>query len=460
MSEQTATGVHLSQHERREAELRISDGKIEIVRCEVRERDASFQSPAGDGRSDVIASMPGVDVFHRCWVFPGVEAGLLEGMLLNRLEADLPVPVEELTWGYRKTKVIEAGKESWRVCVQAARSKRVAQHLLSLASAGIEADVLTTEAEAIGAFYRYGIEHSEGSGTDVLILAVGGEWLVAVIGDGIVKSLRKLRQEGKSDRFMLQECRHAIEEELSAGVRQVFWDAGDDLAISVEEVRERIHASVTAMELSERIVNGESVSPESVVSIGLAMAGLYERDEIIRLAGKKEVQETAKYPRLMKLISHPIRWSIAAAVMLVLAGTIHLWAIGWENREMQSLLDEADTAKLEASTLEPKMQAYGRLEAYRIDVEGVLVDICRAMPDNIVISSIQLSREKKLLIRGTAKDPKAVFGFADTLRKSHRLSEVQPEQTEPGRGGGFTVSAELVGVKSLNALSGRGIQWK
>jgi Tfp pilus assembly protein PilN len=147
-------------------------------------------------------------------------------------------------------------------------------------------------------------------------------------------------------------------------------------------------------------------------------------------------------------------------VMVILAGGIHLHALGWENRQMRSLLAEVDQNNSVAEDLEQKMDAYNRLVDYRINVEGVLVDICRALPDNIVILSIQLSREKKLVIRGSAKDPKAVFSFADTLRKSNRLAAVQPEHTEPGRGGGFTVSAELIDVKSLNAFNGRGKQWK
>ena len=77
----------------------------------------------------------------------------------------------------------------------------------------------------------------------------------------------------------------------------------------------------------------------------------------------------------------------------------------------------------------------------------------------IVISGIQVSRENKVSIRGTTKDPKAIFTFVDTLRKSNRLSHINPENIEIDKGG-FMVSAELVGVRKLSSPAMGGESWK
>ena len=101
-----------------------------------------------------------------------------------------------------------------------------------------------------------------------------------------------------------------------------------------------------------------------------------------------------------------------------------------------------------------------RLETYRIEIEWIVAELCRSIPDSIVISSIQLSRERRLVIKGTAKNPKDIFVLADALRKSERFAAVNPERTEPAQGGGFAIGAELLGVNMLPSSAGRGAQWR
>ena len=127
---------------------------------------------------------------------------------------------------------------------------------------------------------------------------------------------------------------------------------------------------------------------------------------------------------------------------------------------MRELVGEMASADSPLAALQPKIGAMQRLERYRIDVEGIVADLCRPIPDSIVISSIQLSRGRRLVFKGTSKDPKAIFALADALRKSDRFAAVNPEGTEPARGGGFTISAELVGVNTLPSSGGRGGRWR
>jgi hypothetical protein len=143
---------------------------------------------------------------------------------------------------------------------------------------------------------------------------------------------------------------------------------------------------------------------------------------------------------------------------MVLAVTIHLYGLSHENTIMEELIDQAGSGRGKVVSMESKVESAKRLRLYRIDVEGIMVDICRAVPNNVVISAIQLSREHRLTIRGTAKDPKAIFTFVDTLRKSKRLTNINPEAIEPNKGG-FTLTAEMTGTRTLNSRGSRGETW-
>jgi hypothetical protein len=194
------------------------------------------------------------------------------------------------------------------------------------------------------------------------------------------------------------------------------------------------------------------------VAVGSALAGLFDRDDLIKLAGEIASTEPPGLTRLKKVLSHTRRWSALAAGLMILAMTIHLYGLSRENAIMEDLIDRSDKTEVTVKTLESKIESAKRLRMYRIDVEGILVDISRAVPNTIVISSIQLSREHRLTISGTTKDPKAIFTFVDTLRKSKRLANINPENIEQNKGS-FTLIAEMAGVKKLNERSTRGESW-
>ena len=101
-----------------------------------------------------------------------------------------------------------------------------------------------------------------------------------------------------------------------------------------------------------------------------------------------------------------------------------------------------------------------RIRAYRMDVEGIMADLCAPIPGSIVISSVQLSRERGLVIKGTAGNPKEVFKLAGDLQSSQRFSNVQPGRTEPGRSNAFTITADVTGITKLSSASARGGRWR
>ena len=120
-------------------------------------------------------------------------------------------------------------------------------------------------------------------------------------------------------------------------------------------------------------------------------------------------------------------------------------------------------ASAPSDDLDAKMRAMERLQQYRIDVEGIMADLAGLLPDSTLISSVQFSRERRLVLKGTSKDAKAAFTLADVLRqKPARFANVSPERAAPGQGGEFTVTADVVGIQSLTAgtPSGRTSTWR
>jgi Tfp pilus assembly protein PilN len=166
--------------------------------------------------------------------------------------------------------------------------------------------------------------------------------------------------------------------------------------------------------------------------------------------------ETPQRQRWQRLLAHPWRWAAAAAGLLILATILHVGALRWETGKMRRLVAEADQAGSPLAALQPKIRALQRVQTYRVDVEGLMAELCRPVPDGIILSSIQLSRDGRLVIKGISGDPGAIFTLADALRKSARFAGVNPERTEPGQGGAFTISADLVGVSRLPSFATRG----
>ncbi len=476
MSEPTVVGLHLCGTVLRRAELHRVGARTEITTAELpllADPQAAVSSnpvqaaPAEGETTRCIAAMPTSEVMSRCWTFPDADEGKLRRMVAHRVEADLPVPIDQLRWGYRKGAVRSWGDTRRQVFVQGVRSEQVGRHLAKLSAAGFPVDALTTEAEAISALYQHGLERHATEGSEVLVLVTSDDWLVAVFGNGLLHSLRRIPAEPNRLELTCRQCQQAIEGQVSRHeVRCVLWCAPVAQVQARGALAERLGIAVEPIESARHLVGagGTRLSPEQLAAfgpaIGLALAGAYEPDRIIRLGGRERTEVEPRGQRFQRIAAHPWRWTAAAAALAIVAVAIQVGALGWETRKMRELVGELASADSPLAALQPKIGAMQRLETYRIDVEGIVADLCRPIPDSIVISSIQLSRGRRLVFKGTSKDPKAIFALADALRKSDRFAAVNPEGTEPARGGGFTISAELVGVNTLPSSGRRGGQWR
>ncbi len=464
-------GIHLCGAVLRRAELRRVGSRVEIVTVEQllpEQRTAAPPDAVADstenGAPRRIASLPTSEVLSRCWSLPDAEGGKFRQMVAHRLEADLPIPMDQLIWGYRAGGRRSSADGRRQVFAQAARTEPIAKYLATLSAAGLMVDTLTTEAEAIGALYRHGLKHREIDGPEVLVLATADAWLVAVLGDGLVQSLRRLDVDPDRTELTCRRCQQAIEGQVPRHeLRRVLWCASEEQAQARAALAQQMRVTVEAVEPAGRLVNPDGVplDPEQLANfgpaIGLALAGEFEADQFIRLASQEQTREKTHSRLLQWIVAHPRRWTASAAALLVLAVVLHIGALSLETRKMKALLDDMGPDGAPMAALHPKVQAMQRLETYRIDVESIVADLCRPVPDTIVISSIQLSRDRRLLIKGKSKDPKAIFALADALRKGDRFTAVNPEGTEPE--GGFTISAELVGVQVFPSAAG-GVPWR
>lgn len=411
----------------------------------------------------MFASLPAPDVMSRWWSMPDTDDVKLRQMVSHRLEADLPLPIDQLTWECRKLDGAPTAQQGRWVLTQAAPRERVARSMAALTAAGLAVDAITTEAEAVGALYRHGINRACAPETEGFVLATQDEWMVAVLTGGIARFVRRIRATADRLEIAARECRQAIEAEVPLKeVHKLLWCGSSETTTAREIVAGALELAVETVEPNEQLIeaDGTPLSSDRLAAfgpaIGLALAGMFERNAIIRLAGREQTTIESGRKRIESLLVHPWRWTAVAAGLLIVAAALHVAAIKWETRRMNTLLGGWDKAQSTAVKIEPKYRALQRLEKYRIDVEGTIADLCKVVPDSIIISSIHLSREQKLVIKGTASDPKAFFKLADDLRTGERFASVNPERSEPGQGGSFTLTAELADVKKLTASLGRG----
>jgi len=472
MSEQQAVGIQLSGAQVRRAELRRAGSRIEIVHLDERTATPTDASPPAASANTAeansvlrVAGLAGADVMTRCWKLPAARGPALQQVVAHRLEADLPIPMDQLTWACRPLNADGAlsGQTAQDVIVQAARTERLTRHVAALSAAGLPPNVVTTETEAIGALYRHGLQPGRDGGAVVLILASPVEWLVAVLFGGHVRSVRRVRVEPGRPESACRECQQSVVSIVPlAQLRRVVWCGTADAASAPDALAASMRVTIEPAAPARELVGagGESIQSGQLAqfgtALGLALIGLCEPDAMLRLTGQVEAADTARSRRIEQWLAHPWRCTAAAAAMLVLVAAIHVGSLYAETRAMRQAIADSETSKAARAELEPKVRTLQRIERYRLDIEHIVAALCEKIPQGMVLSSLNVSRERDLTIKGTAQPTKAVYELADALRESPHFDQVQPGRTEPGKGGGFTLTAELPGVQKLSTFGGRG----
>lgn len=410
----------------------------------------------GNGTS-VVAAQPAADVLSRTWKLPAAPADRLRAIVANRLEADLPMPLEQLAWGFRSA---ASGGRELMVLAQAARRERAAACANTLAATALHPTLLTTEAEGIGAFARYGL----GVPADarcVVILASAGEWLVATLTAGIACGVRRIEFAADRSELAVRAARQAVDRELGSDrPTEVVWCGATIAEPAIQTLAADLSASARRAELTLDLVPaGLSVDePDRLVefapAIGLALAGLADHVNWVRLGGHEPTAGLAMASRLDRALAQPRRLAMAAVAGVALAVLLHLGFVHSETKRMTNQLATATAPAL--PDFDVKVDTMSRLERYRIDVESIVSEVVRVVPDSVILTSVNLSRERRLTIKATGTDPKAGYALADALRKSPRFANVNPERAS---GNEFTLSADVIGVQKISTVS-RGGTWK
>jgi len=470
---ETAVGLLVSDGQVVQAVVRRSGERVELL--------SAHRAPFGNGSSVVqgeqsvqpaassstlteddylVSAMSSADVITRCFSMPRADAERIRQMVGHRLEADLPIPLADVVWGCRS----ETGQANGlaTVLAQAARTARVAQYGEALKQQGLRFDMLTTEAEALAALWKYGLQSSpsDGPGMDALIVASAGCLLIAIMEHDVVRAVRRVAFEDGDPERLSRSCRDAIEADTPLQkLKSIHWLATSE----VEELRyllaERLQTRVFPVQAARPLVrpDGHPVDVEVLalhgLAIGLAMVGLYDRARAICLAGEREGRRSAK-GRWDRWLRYPLRWTAAALGVAVLAGLVHFGSLAGEARRMEKVLAQSQRPDAAMARLEPQIRVLERIRAWRVDVERVVAELCAKIPPDMVISSLQLSRERGLTVKGTCGDTQKIYKLVEDLRKSPRFSNVQPGRTEPGRGGAFTITADIEGTRKLTTVTG------
>ncbi len=325
-------------------------------------------------------------------------------------------------------------------------------------------DVLTTESEAIRALYAHGLENQRSGEGSLLVLMAAEQWLVAIVSRDVARTVRRVRI-AEDIEIGLREVEQVVraESEPHQPIRLI-WGGSQDLAYVAGALGERLGLPVeparSGTALDAGVLTGEQFA-EYGPAIGLALARLCDDSHLVRFDGRVESIGAEVGGTLQRLLDKPRQCALVAVAMLVVAAGLQLGTMKWESSRMRGLLTGPATSQPSDSEREQKIRALQRVERYRIDVEGILASITARIPDSILISSVQLSRDRRLTLKGTAKDPKAVFTFSDALRKSPWFNSINPERTEPGQSGAFTITAELNGVQRFGGSGqGGGRRWR
>lgn len=470
-----ATGLHPCGRVLYQAELRRAGDRIEVGGLQHRTASGGAAEPGEGSRAEgiqalangvcCIAALPAGDVMTRWWTMPRTDPARFRQMVAHRLEADLPVSLEMVCWDYRFD-----GRESGTqagVLVQAVRTERASGFLQVLKQRGLRADMVTTEAEAISALWQYGLNvgRPNGTGADVLILASAQEWLVTVFDGPLVRVVRRIPVDAGEPKRTCLACRQAIEMEQSMRhVRGVRWCATPEADELRQLLSDRLEITVEPITCSERLVraNGEPLSNQEIAvygpAIGLALVGLFERANAVCLAGQREDRRTSVARWWNPYLAYPWRWTAAALGLALLAGAINSAALSSETARMKAALAASQRPESEITKLEPRIRTLERTRAWRMDVQAIMAELCAKLPGDVVIASVQLSREKGLVLKGTCGDSKKVYKLVEDLRGCKRFENVQPGRTEPGRGGAFTITAGLADVRKIT--TGQGGRWR
>jgi hypothetical protein len=431
------------------------------TRVTTREAELTAATTARNGNdAPYHTALPTNVVLSRSWQMPETNDQQLRQMVQLRLEADLPLPLDEFRWNYQTS---QAADGHVTVRAHAVRRSQLDRLTHDLASAGFDADLITTEGEALAALYRLGLHAATPPPYDALVLADADAWLLAHFEDGQLASARRLCIASEDLDGAVRQLQQVLQRSGPRGpLQRLLWcsTTPDDDTRSHMSAAFGLRVEPLAAPGDLRDENDEPLCAMKLAhfgpAIGLALAGLEPADAVWPLVASQSAADTKPRDWQARIAARPLLWTGLAAISLLLALGVHVGALQWEANRMQTLLDDLGPEGNPMAPLQDRVIAMQRLERFRIDILRLVTNIAAPVPNGIILTNIQISRERGLLLKGKSPSPQAAYQLADALRECPRFDRVNPESIG---GGEFVIRADIVDLQPLPALNG-GPQWR
>ena len=447
-----------------------------------------FLGAGGRQPRKVPCAIPARGVSIRRLTLPVVPKEEMEALVALQLETELPLPPEELAWGFQVHTTIPAlangGPALAEVTVAALRREVLDEYGALLAECGIvpaftlgavAAASICPEAPGVSSVLDLGKAHSElltledGKPSAVRVLSWGGEKITAEISRVLgvpaeeAEALKRGAATVPQGGFVFEKSpqEEAVLEAIQDGVRSLerllasAWAAGPGEGAARPR---RIHLvggssrlpglaeSLTAAlggDLECRAIDVEPAPGRSAVTLGLELTG---KDggatlplPLLPRARKQEAARTARIPPVYA-------WLSAALLLAALSLFLHYGAPLVRLAARKARLEEARAIRASLPNLDRELGFLEFVEKSQVDYLEALTALSQSLPQGTVLEGLTLSRQGEVSIQGKAASFEGANDLRGRLVKTGWFSHVVIQDQAPSKQEGrvdFRMSARI-----------------
>ena len=407
-------------------------------------------------RARVFCAIGSRGVSMRRLTLPAATRENFQRLLRLQIEAEFPLPPDELAWGYLKLgNGVPAGHQpssaKQEFLVVAVKKDVIEEYTDLLAGSGA-APVFTLAALArsslcpppLGtcAMLDIGQQHSElmtferGVATSVRLLPWGGESITR----GLQAKLGIGRDEAEKLKVVLQQPPAAGADPLK-NVHSVLDSTLDSLATTLNGHWSKIYLTgrtarekELAARLARRLGNGvicETLEPAGGQGHSAAIAGL---KSLVEKGGDASVLALQVKPTAATAaVARPAPWKwAAAAVVLALAFLVFPYVEAWLlkpqlTRKLAAL--QADKARL--PLIDRELGFLDTLKSNQPPYLDALFILAKSAPQGSKMDSLTMNRRGEVSLRGSMRDSSQVIDFRSKLVASGFFANVTVEEQTP-----------------------------
>jgi Tfp pilus assembly PilM family ATPase len=450
-----------------------------------------FLGSGGRQPRKVPCAIPARGVSIRRFTLPVVPRDEMEALVALQLETELPLPPEELAWGFQVHTMVPAlggpdrGPALAEVTVAALRREVLDEYGALLAECGIvpaftlgavATASICPEAPGISSVLDLGKAHSElltledGKPSAVRVLSWGGDKITAEIARALgipaeeAEALKRAAVTVPQGGFVFEKSpqEEAVLEAIQDGVRSLerllagAWTAVPGAEGSARP--RRVHlvggssrlaglaeslAATIGGGLDCRVVDVEPAPGRSAVTLGLELTGKDGGTSLplplLPRTRKKEATRDARIP--------PIYAWLAAAVLLAAVSLfLHYGAPLVRLAARKARLEEARTLRASLPNLDRELGFLEFVEKSQVDYLEALTALSQSIPQGTVLDALTMSRQGEVSIQGKATSFEGANDLRARLVKTGWFSHVVLQDQAPSKQEGrvdFRMSARI-----------------